>query len=154
MPNRRPVTDGLIYVPTVTLKAYTPGDLLYLATGIATTADQQADQSTEAANQALLADNFLGVCHGKKLSSDAGTGEVAVSIDGEYEYPCDATTFLVGDFVTGQEQSNGTTLENQKVKKTATRADAIGVCIKAGTSLTKVRFHLWSRFNKPLTQGT
>lgn len=154
MPNRRPVADGLIYVPTVASKAYAAGDLLYLATGAATTADQQADGGTEAANQATFADNFLGVCCGKKNSTDTGTGEIGLAVDGEYEYPCDSTTFIVGDFVAAQEQSNGTQLENQKVKKTATRADAIGVVVKAGTSLTKVRFYLWSRFNKPLTQGT
>ena len=153
MPNRRPVTDGLIYVPTVASTAYTDGDLLYLNSGVATLASSQADQSSESANQALLADNFLGVAAGNKLASDGSTGELAVSIDGEYEYPCDSGNWAVGEFVTGCEQSNGTQLENQKVKKTSTRADAIGVCIKAGTSITKVRFILWSRFNKPLTQG-
>jgi hypothetical protein len=152
--NRRPVSDLLIYVPSVASTAYTQGDLLYLNSGVATLASAQADQSSEAANQALFADNFLGVCHGKKLASNSGTDEIAVSCDGEFEFPCDSTTWAVGEFAAAQEQSNGTQLENQKVKKTSTRADAIGVCVKAGTSITKVRIVLWSRFNKPLTQGT
>lgn len=153
-PNRRPVSDQLVYVPTVTLTAYEPGDLLYLATGIATLAISQADQTSLAANQALFADNFLGVCHGKKLAATSGTGEIAVSLEGEYEYPCAATTFLFGDFIAAVESAGGVALENQVVAKTATRADAIGMCVKAGTSLTKVRFVLWSRANKPLLQGT
>lgn len=151
---RAPVGDLLIYVPTVTATAYSPGDLLYLNSGVATLASAQADGGTEAGNQATFADNFLGVCHGKKLASNTGTDEIAVVMDGEIEADCDSTTWAVGELVAAQEQSNGTQLENQKVKKTSTRADAIGMVSKAATSATKVRFILWSRNNKPILQGS
>ena len=152
--NRRPVSDLLCYVPTVASVAYNPGDLLWLDTGIAKKASVQADGGSLAANQATFADNFLGVCHGQKLASDGGTGEIAVEMEGEEEMACASTTWLFGDFVAAVEAASGTALEDQVVAKTSTRADAIGMCVKAGTSLTKVRFILWSRANKPLLQGT
>ena len=150
----RPVSDLVIHVPSVASTAYTKGDLLYLNTGVATKASSQADGGTLSGNQATFADNFLGVCMGNKLATDATTREIPVAMEGEFEADCASTTWAVGEFVAAVEASNGTELENQVVAKTSTRADAIGVCVKAGTSITKVRFLLFSRFNKPLTQGT
>ena len=151
---RQSATDLFFWVPSVASTAYEVGDLLYLNSGTATLASSQADGGTEAANQATFADNFLGVCGSPKLVSDATTADIGVSAEGVFNYPCDSTTWAVGEYVAACENAGGTGLEKQKVKKSATRADAIGECIKAGAALTEVRFVLYSRFNKPLTPGT
>lgn len=143
-----------IQVPTPTLTAIAVGDLLYNNAGVAARASAQADQLTAAANQKLFARLFLGVAADAKLAAESSTRDIAVRADVVAYFDCAATTWAVGDLVGAVENSGGDGLENQKVAKVADPAAAIGVCLQAGTSVTKVKCHLFSRYAPPaMTRG-
>lgn len=125
------------------------GDLLWNNAAVAAKASAQADQLTEPANQALFAKNFLGVSGDKRLATETTTGERLVITDGIFDVTCPSTTWAVGELVGPSEAASGTALENQQVEKVTDPALAIGVCIKAGTSLTTVRCRLVSKVLPP-----
>lgn len=153
--NSKPL-GAVAFWPTVTLKAYNPGDLVYEnGSGAILRADQQTDQLTEAANQALIAQHFVGVVNGQKLAADASVQTLAVLVDCEYEFVLDtATTLIVGDLLGADEQSSGTALENQQVKKVTSPALAIAVVTRAGTSLTKAWARILSKSRGNLPAAT
>lgn len=130
--------------PSVT--AIEPGDLLFNNSGVAAKASAQADQLTEAANQALFASLFIGVSADKRLAAETGTGERVIITDGIFDVTCPSTTFAVGDLVGPSEATSGTALENQQVEKVTDPTRAIGYCVKPGTSITTVRCRLISRY--------
>ena len=99
------------------------GDLVYLDTDDAKPASLQADQGTEADNQALFADNFLGVAMQRSRSGDADPIRVATT--GVFEFDCPSSTFELGDLVGVDEASSGTALENQQIASVATANYAI-----------------------------
>lgn len=123
------------------------GDLIYNNAGVAAKASAQADQGTEALNQALFASLFAGVAQDQRLSTETATGTRTVREDGVYDCTCPSTTWSEGDWVGASEASGGTSLENQQVEKVTDPALAIGYCVKAGTSLTTVRCRLISRYH-------
>ena len=132
---------GLVYVKSVASTAYSPGDLVYgNGSGAILPASSPTDQLSQAANQSLFAKNFLGVCNGKKMSSDATTTALPVVVGEVVQMACASTTWAVGDLVGAVEASSGTALENQVVAKVTDPAAAIGVCTEAVTSGTKVWF--------------
>ena len=138
-PNTR--SFGLTYTKTVASTSYEPGDMLYdNGAGAILPASSQADQLSEALNQEMFAGNFVGICNGKKPSSDTGTDELPVITGdgGEVRSACASTTWAVGDLVGAVEAASGTALEKQKVAKVADPALAIGRCTQAGASLTLV----------------
>lgn len=127
-------------------KAIDPGYLLWNNAGVAAKASDQADQLSQDANQALFAKNFLGVSADKRLSTETTTGTRVVVTDGVFDLPCASTTWAVGDLIGAVESSGGTALEDEVVAKVTDPAKAIGVCTKAGTSVTTVRGRLTSRY--------
>lgn len=128
--------------------AVAKNDLMYHDTNDAKPASSQADGGSEGANQTTFASKFAGVAAESK-GSTAAAGTIAVKPDWIGEIDCSSNTFEIGDKVAACEQSNGTQLENQKVKKTGNGPDAIGYCIKrVASAATRVRVRLISRVTK------
>jgi hypothetical protein len=104
------------------------GDLIYLATDDARPAVAQADQGTEAGNQELFHDNFVGVAMQRSRNGD--TAPIRVATTGVFEFVCPSGTFEVGALLGTSENSGGTLLENQQVEGVATANLAVGRCAK------------------------
>jgi hypothetical protein len=128
-----PVISGA--VPTATVIEV--GDLIYqTAAGIPYPASSQADQSTEAANQELFANKFLGVSMQRSKSGE--TAPIRVATSGVFEFDCPSGTWIVGDLAAVDEASNGTELLDQTVTNLGIYSGgivmakrAIGRCAKA-----------------------
>lgn len=122
--------------------AFDNGDLLWDNAGVMARASAQVDQLTETANQRLFARKFAGVSMDQRLAGEpAAQGRVVVR-DGVFDCTCPSTTWAVGDLIGASENSGGTALENQQVEKVTDPSLAIGYCVEAGTSVTKVRGRL------------
>lgn len=104
------------------------GDLVYLDTDDAKPAAAQADQGTEAGNQALFHNKFAGVAMQRSRAGDADPIRVATT--GVFEFVAPSTTREVGALLGVDEQASGTALENQKVDGVAGAHLAIGRCAK------------------------
>lgn len=116
------------------------GDLIFLNTDDARPASSLAAGSTLALTQESFHDKFLGVAAQQSRNGD--TDPIRVDTAGVHEYPCDSTTWEIGDQV-GVAESSAFALEDQKVVQlgafgAATNARAIGRCAQRGTSVTKV----------------
>ncbi len=113
------------------------GDFVYQDTDDAKPASLQADQSSEAANQRLFADNFLGVAMQWSMSGD--TDPIRVAATGVFEFDCPSGTFELGDLVGVDEASSGTALEDQQVASVADSAYAVArVAKRVATAATIV----------------
>jgi hypothetical protein len=113
------------------------GDLVYLDTDDAKPASAQADQLSEADNQALFTSLFAGVAMQRSRAGD--TTPIRVATTGVFEFDCAAHTFEVGDLLGSHEDVSGTQLMDQEVAKVTTTDVAIGRCVKrAPTSTTRV----------------
>lgn len=120
-------------------------DLVFLDTDDAKPASSQADAGSKSANQAAFAPRFLGVASERKLS-DAASGDLDVATEWVGEMPCVSNTFEPGDLVTVAENAGGTALEDQKLEKCTTVADAIGhVRRHYGSAVTTIEVVLRSR---------
>lgn len=115
------------------------GDLLYHDTNDAKPASSQADQASEAANQALFAPRFLGVARERKLVTD-GAGDIEAAIDWIGEMPCASSTFEVGDKVSIDNNDTDDGLEDQRLTKTTNAAVAIGTVLKRYAAATTTVF--------------
>lgn len=116
------------------------GDLVYLDTDDVKPASSLAAGSSLALTQESFHDKFFGVAAQRSRSGD--TDPIRVDTGGVHEFPCDSTTWEVGDLV-GLAESSGYALEDQKVVRLgafsgAYNARAIGKCAQRGTNLTKV----------------
>lgn len=100
------------------------GDLLYYDVDDAKPAASQSDQGSETSNQQLFHDVFAGIAMTAKPAGSAGN--VIVAGTGVFLYPCLSTTLEVGDRISSDEHSNGTTLQNQVVAKVSASNAAIG----------------------------
>jgi hypothetical protein len=104
------------------------GDLVYQDTDDAKPASAQANEGSEAANQALLADNFLGVVMQRSRSDD--TQPIRVATTGVFEFDCPSGTFELGALVGADGNTAGNALLNQQVAAVASAARAIGRAAK------------------------
>jgi hypothetical protein len=104
------------------------GDLVYLDTDDAKPASAQADQGTETANQQLFHDVFAGVA--MQASPSGETQPIRVATTGVFEFDCLSAALEVGDLMSSDEHSGGTSLLNQTVAKVTTANAAIGRCAK------------------------
>src|SRR5688572_13951365 len=100
------------------------GDLVYLDTDDAKPASAQADQGTETANQQLFHDVFAGVA--MQASPSGETQPIRVATTGVFEFDCLSAALEVGDLMSSDEHSGGTSLLNQTVAKVTTANAAIG----------------------------
>lgn len=128
--------------------------LLYHDGTYAQPASAQADQLTEAANQALFASKFLGVSNSKRSGDETTDGKITVLTEIDAYVPCTSSTFAVGDLLAAVEAASGTALENCKVVKTTNPALAIARVTKEETSAaTKVWARFFSRVLPPQSSG-
>ena len=104
------------------------GDLLYLDTNDAKPASSQTDAGSEAANQDLFVNNFVGVAMQASRAGD--TDNIRVATTGVFEFDCAAATFEVGNLIGVDENSDGDALEDQKVVAVADALYAIGIAAK------------------------
>ncbi len=104
------------------------GDLVYLDTDDAKPAAAQADQGTEAGNQALFHNKFAGVAMQRSRAGD--TDPIRVATTGVFEFVAPSTTREVGALLGVDEHASGTALENQKIDVVAGAHLAIGRCAK------------------------
>lgn len=100
------------------------GDLIYQDTDDAKPASSQADQGSEAANQELFADNFLGVAMQRSRAGD--TAPIRVATTGVFEFECPSGTFELGDLIGADENTSGDALLNQQVASVSASKDAVG----------------------------
>lgn len=112
------------------------GDLLYLVSGQVQPASSLGDLGTKAANQEGFHDSFVGVA--MQSSPAGGLENIRVATTGVFEFACPATTFVLGDLLGVEENAEGNELLSQTVAKVATCNLAVGRCVKAATSATKV----------------
>lgn len=103
-----------IVLPVDAATAIEIGDLVYLDTDDAKPASAQADQLSEAANQALFHNKFAGVAMQRSRVGDVEPIRVATT--GVFEFPCASATFEVGALIGLTENDDGNALLNQKVK--------------------------------------
>lgn len=104
------------------------GDLVYQDVDQARPAAGQDDQSSEAANQELFADRFLGVAMQRSRAGE--TAPIRVATTGVFEFDCPADTFELGDKVGLVEAATGTALENQQVTKVSDAKLAVGRVVR------------------------
>ncbi len=123
------------------------GDLMYHDTNDVKPASSQADQLTQAANQALFAGAFAGLAGDTRKAADtAAVAVFPVMTDVLVDIDCDSNTWEVGDLIAAIEQGSGTALENQKVTKTTDPSLAIGYCVqRAAAATTRVSARIMSR---------
>ena len=100
------------------------GDLLFLNTDDARPASYQADQESEAANQTLVAEKFLGVAMQQSRAGDMAPIRVATT--GVFEFDCASSTFEIGDLIGISENSSGNGLLDQTITSVASADLAIG----------------------------
>ncbi|MEK6236236.1 MAG: hypothetical protein N2C14_16140 [Planctomycetales bacterium] len=117
-----------VMVPVNSAVVIEIGDLVYLDTDDGKPASSQADQGTEAGNQELFHDNFLGVAMQRSRSGD--TDEVRVATGGVFEFVSPSATYELGDLLGVDEAGGGTALEDQQVAAVATANLAVGRCAK------------------------
>lgn len=118
------------------------GDLVYQDVDDAKPASSQADQGSEAANQELFADHFLGVAMQRSRAGD--TAPIRVATTGVFEFDCPSGTFELGDLVGADENAAGNALLNQQMAKVSAAKYAIGrvakrVSAAATTLLVDIR---------------
>jgi hypothetical protein len=100
------------------------GDLVYQDVDDAKPASLQADQGSEAGNQELFADRFLGVAMQRSRAGD--TTPIRVATTGVFEFDCPSGTFELGDLVGADENAAGNALLSQQVAKVSASKYAVG----------------------------
>lgn len=100
------------------------GDLLYLNGDDARPASLQADQGSEANNQALFSENFLGIA--MQQSRGGNLMPIRVATTGVFEFDCDSSTFEIGDLIGPTENMGGNGLLDQKIQSVSMPDLAIG----------------------------
>lgn len=139
-----------ITVPCKTADLYEIGDICALnASGEAVTGANFTWNTDLATTQTDFATAFLGHCYQYKAAAtnqvygNSIAGVIGVSTAGTYSAPLQsATTLKVGDFVGLAKNPSSNALLSQVVVKVASMAEAIGVVVEAGTSLTTALFRI------------
>src|SRR5689334_3939509 len=134
-----------VEAPYGSTQVLTVGDLVGAdGNGLIFRAEDTSWNSTEGQTQDDFAAVFLGVMGQSKRTGDAkpygnSLATARVDTDGVFEADLNtATTMKVGDYLAAAKAS-GNALVSQTVKKVTTGNQAIGVCVEAGTSLTRVK---------------
>lgn len=116
-------------------------DLCALSSGNVVPVSSLADGGTLAINQAAGAAAFLGAAMDSRAAADTAVvtdfpvGSVFIG-----EYDCASTTWSVGNLIgLVEDVATGTYLEKKIVAKVTDPNAAIGVCVLAGTSVTRVK---------------
>lgn len=126
------------------------GDLLWWdsASAVLKPASQISDMGTAALTQQLFASVFAGVSASRQLSTDSTARRAKSVIDVIVEFPCESSTYEVGDYVAPTYTAG--VLSDQQVSKVTDPTRAIGKVVKRYSSATTtVKVHLTS----PLFSG-
>ena len=130
------------------------GDMIFAHPddGAPKNAGAMIDQGSAALNQDAFQQYFLGVSNSRSKTGE--TAKIEVAPDGEFEYPCAAATFLVGDMVGAVEAASGTALEDQKVVAVTEESKAIGVVARDyASNTTKVLIRIRSTIMRNALQA-
>jgi len=100
------------------------GDLVWLDEHLARPASNLPHQANEAADQALLADKFLGVAMQRSRAGD--TTPIRVATTGVFEFECPSMSLELGDLMGADGNATADGLLDQQVDKVAAAANAIG----------------------------
>jgi predicted RecA/RadA family phage recombinase len=117
-----------ILVPVDAPTVIAVGDLLWLDTDDAKPAALQPDQGTEAANQELFHDRFLGVA--LQPSAAGETSDILVGTSGMFEFAMLSGTAQLGELFGVDENAAGNGLLNQQVDQVAAPNLALGRCAR------------------------
>jgi len=135
------------------------GDLVYQDSNAAKPASAQSDAGSEAGNQELFANNFLGVAMQRSRNGD--TAPIRVATRGVFEFDCAATNFELGDMIGTKENDDGDALLDQTVARLSNYAGsvdnaklAIGKAAKRATSATAVLVEIRSAVMYGGIEGT
>jgi hypothetical protein len=129
------------------------GDLVVQDTNDAKPASTLSDLGTEAANQAALANVFLGVAMQRSRAGE--TAPIRVATTGVFEFDCPSGAFELGDMVGSDENAAGTALLNQTVAKVTVSAGAVGrVAKRQAAAATSVLVDILSTVMKGGVKGT
>lgn len=118
------------------------GDLMYQETDDARPASSQTDQLSETLNQALFASKFVGVANSSRTGSESAAGVVRVQTDGLFLATVVSSTFEIGDLLGADEQSNGTALEPQQLRKVTHPDLAVAIVTERKSSAST---QVWAR---------
>jgi hypothetical protein len=121
-------------------------DLMYHDTDNVKPASSQPDAGTEVDNQTAFAENFAGVAMSAKSTDQQSDELFPIAVQFLGEFPCEPSTWEVGDLVAVDEDFTGSALENQKLVKTQSQTTSIGYCVRrSGSIADRVRVRLFSR---------
>jgi hypothetical protein len=123
------------------MQLYAP---LAVSAGAVTAAGSQTDNSNLLTNQREFAKKFAGLAGAARLAGDPADTDFQVLRAAMVDFDCASTTWAVGDLI-APAAATGTVLANNKMAKVTDPSAAIGYCVKAGTSLTRVRGFYFSR---------
>jgi hypothetical protein len=146
---RRGDTKPILMVPD-SAAAIHIGDLIFQdpVTKKARTAAAMLNQGSESLNQQTLHDLFAGVALQRGGALEPGEvsfnlnplpGQIVVATAGEFEMDCPATSFQPGDLVGGCDNTAGTALLPQQVKKVTALANSIGVAVPEANAIGQSR---------------
>jgi hypothetical protein len=140
-----------IVAPYTAANVFFVGDLVGAdGNGVLYPAEDQTWDTSEAETREDFAERFVGVVSQSKRTGDTvpygnSAAVIRVATSGVFEADLDAaTTMQIGDWV-GPTKASGTALVSQTVEKVTAGNQAIGICVEAGTSLTRVKFKLISK---------
>lgn len=110
-------------------------DLMYWDTDDAKPVSSYDNSSTsELADQAALANVFIGPSNSKSASGDTDAIDIDVSAESIYEYDLTSATPTVGTKLTIE--SSGGAMLDQKLQTTTTASLAVGLCADRYTAAT------------------
>jgi hypothetical protein len=141
--------NNAVFAPIASASLLENGDFCALVGGEVVPAADFTWDTNEATTQTNFATAFLGHTFQYKPANvstvygNSSANIAGVSTSGIYEADLDAaTTLVVGDFLGMSKNTSANELLSQVVEKVPTVARAIGVCVTAGTSLTRAQFRL------------
>ena len=160
---RRGDTKPVLMVPD-TAAAIHVGDLVFQdpTTKKARTAAAMINQGSETLNQQTLHDLFAGVALQRGGALETGEvsfnlnplpGQIVVATAGEFEFDCPATSFQPGDLVGGCNNTGGTALLTQQVKKVTAVANSIGVAVPEAGAIGQSRTSVVVRIVNTIIDG-
>ncbi len=160
---RRGDTKPILMVPDSSVAIHV-GDLVFQdpATKKARSAATLINQGSETLNQQTLHDLFAGVALQRGGALETGEvsfnlnplpGQIVVATAGEFEFDCPATAFQPGDLVGGSNNTAGTLLLAQQVKKVTAVANSIGVAVPEAAAIGQSRTSVVIRISNTIIDG-
>jgi hypothetical protein len=125
-------------------------------------ASGMANQGSEGNNQYEFHNLFAGVALKRGGALESGEvsfnlnplpSQILVATTGDFEFDCAATAWQPGDLVGPANNTGGTALEGQTVKKVTTQARSIGVAVPSPTSIGQSKTTVIVRIMNTIIDG-